>query len=115
MKVTQRNSYSDCVEFEDPEFGKKLASTFSLNVVHNNAIIWEFKEKLVTFMLKIYDLIFREDLEPTYQVCRERYAALDILAKKLKGTTIEGLFAFFNSLHLILADQTESIILGTRR
>ena len=77
-----------------------------MNVVHN-ALIWEFKEKSVTFMLRISDLIFREDLEPTYQVCCE----LDILAKKLKGTTIEGLFAFFNSLHLILADQTESIIL----
>ena len=44
--------------------------------------------------------IFREDLEPTYQVCRERYAALDILAKKLKGTTIEGLLSFLNELHL---------------
>ena len=44
--------------------------------------------------------IFRKDLEPTYQVCRERYAALYIFAKKLKGTTIEGLFAFHNSSHL---------------
>ena len=55
--------------------------------------------------------IFREDLEPTYQVCRERYAALDILAKKLKGTTIEGLLSFLNELHLFSADQPTSIIL----
>ena len=59
----------------------------------------------------IFAGIFREDLQPTYQVCRERYAALDILAKKLKGTTIEGLLSFLNELHLFSADQPTSIIL----
>ena len=48
--------------------------------------------------------------ELTYQVCRERYGALDILAKKLKGTTIEGLLLFFNELHLFSADQPTSTI-----
>ena len=55
--------------------------------------------------------IFREDFEPTQQVCRGRYAALDILAKKLRGTIIEGLLAFLNDLHLSTADQPKAIIL----
>ena len=56
--------------------------------------------------------IFREDIQPTNQVCRERYAALDILAKKLRGTgtTIEGLQTFLNDLHLFSADQPPSVV-----